>query len=189
MLLLSLVVRDAHARSMNVIARWQRDASGVTAIEFAMVALPFLMLLFGIIGVGLYFFTTFSMENAVEQAARLIRTGQAQQTGMNSTQFKAEICARAPLFIDCENKLRVSVKTYNEWTSITPATQPKCLDSGNLVTTTEFNLGGSGEIVLVWVCLEWDFAAKIPFLNLADMSNGSRLIQVATTFRTEPYEN
>ncbi|HRD76378.1 MAG TPA: pilus assembly protein [Hyphomicrobiaceae bacterium] len=189
MSILTLVMRDAHARSMKVISRWQRDASGVTAIEFAMVAMPFLMLLFGIIGIGLYYFTTFSMENAVEQAARLIRTGQAQQTGMNAAQFKAEICSRAPGFIDCTNKLRVSVKTYNEWTAITPATQPKCLDEGNLITATEYSPGGSGEIVLVWVCLEWDFAAKIPFLNLADMSNGSRLIQVATTFRTEPYQN
>jgi hypothetical protein len=39
----------------------------------------------------------------------------------------------------------------------------------------------------VTVCYEWELAGKIPFLNLANMANGSALIQASTTFRTEPY--
>jgi hypothetical protein len=41
--------------------------------------------------------------------------------------------------------------------------------------------------VLIWVCYEWSLASKIPYLNLGNMGNGSRLIQAATTFRTEPF--
>lgn len=174
----------------RLLGRWRRDEKGVTAIEFAMVAPPFLMLLYGIIGVGLYFFTTFTLENAVEQAARLIRTGQAQSSGMTAAQFKQTVCDNSPGFVDCTNKLRVSVKNFNEWTQITNATLPTCLDnSGNLTNATSYTPGAQGEVVLVWVCYEWDFSRYIPFLNLSDMSNGSRLIQAATTFRTEPYTN
>lgn len=174
----------------GMLARWRRDEKGITAIEFAMVAPPFLMLLYGIIGVGLYFFTTFTLENALEQAARLIRTGQAQSSGMTAAQFAQEVCDRAPGFVDCTGKLRVSVKNFNEWTQITNATLPTCLDAGgNLTNATSYTPGGSGEVVLVWVCYEWDFSRYIPFLNLSDMGNGSRLIQAATTFRTEPYTN
>jgi Flp pilus assembly protein TadG len=176
-------------RLARCLCAWRKDVSGVTAIEFAMVATPFLMLLFGIVAVGLFFFTTFTLEHAVEQASRLLRTGQAQTSAMTTDQFKTEICSRAPGFVDCTSKLRVSVEKFNEWTQITAANTPKCLDAGgNLTSATTYNTPVAGEIALVWVCYEWDLAAKIPYLNLGNMGSGARLIQVAATFRVEPYE-
>src|SRR3972149_3704202 len=84
----------------------RKDETGHTAVEFAMVSLPFVMLLFGTIAVCLYFFTVFTMENAVWQAARAIRTGQYQQglgiyAGLKTDEdrknaFKAALCAKAP---------------------------------------------------------------------------------------------
>lgn len=171
-----------------LLRRWRQDRSGTTAIEFAIIGGPFIMMLFGIMGVGIYFFTTFTLENAVEQAGRLIRTGQAQQEGMTAAQFKQRICDLAPTFVDCTGKLRVNVMNYPDSTSITPASLPQCLDGGgNLSDVTNYSTGGGSEVVLIWVCFEWSFASKIPFLRLGNMGNGSRLIQAATTFRTEPY--
>ena len=172
----------------NLIARWRSDARGATAIEFAMVAMPFLMLLFGIIGVGLYFFTTFTVENAVEQASRLLRTGQAQVAGYTAAQFKAKLCEFVPGHIDCNGKIKVNVLSYPDTTNITAASLPKCLTAGGaLSNAVQFSPGGASEVVLVWVCYEWDLARVIPFLNLGDMPNGSRLIQATTVFRSEPY--
>ncbi|MEO8650994.1 MAG: TadE/TadG family type IV pilus assembly protein [Hyphomicrobiaceae bacterium] len=172
----------------SVLRRWRRDPSGTTAIEFAFVATPFLMLLFGIMGVGLYFFTTFSLENAVEQTGRLIRTGQVQQGGMTAQQFKDQVCSLAPSFVDCTNKIRVNVLNYPDSEAIGPSTLPQCLDAaGNLSSVTSFAPGDADQVVLIWVCYEWSLASKIPYLNLGNMANGSRLIQAATTFRTEPY--
>lgn len=172
----------------SVFKRWRRDRSGTTAIEFAFVATPFLMLLFGIMGVGLYFFTTFSLENAVEQTGRLIRTGQVQQGGMTAQQFKDKVCELAPSFVDCTNKIRVNVLNFPDSEAIGPASLPQCLDAaGKLSDITSFAPGEADQVVLIWVCYEWALASKIPYLNLGNMSNGSRLIQAATTFRTEPY--
>ncbi len=172
----------------RLMRRWRRDEKGVTAIEFGMVATPFFMLLFGIIGVGLYFFTTFTIENAVEQASRLLRTGQAQTANMSPTAFKAKICELVPGFVDCAGKLKVNVKSFEDSDDITPAELPSCLDgSGNLAAASTYDPGGASKIVLVWVCFEWEFAKSLPFLNFSDMSNGSRLIQATTTFRSEPY--
>lgn len=168
--------------------RWRRDESGTTAIEFAMVAGPFLMLLFGIMGVGLFFFTTFSLENAVERTGRLIRTGQVQQSGMNGQQFKEKVCEIVPGFVDCVNKLRVNVLNFPDSEAIGPGTTAQCLDQDdNLSDVTNFEVGGPQQVVLIWVCYEWSLASKIPYLNLGNMANGSRLIQAATTFRTEPF--
>ena len=172
----------------SLLRRWRRDRSGTTAIEFAFVATPFLMLLFGIMGVGLYFFTTFSLENAVERTGRLIRTGQVQQGGMSAYQFKQKVCELAPAFVECVTKLRVNVLNFPDSDSIGPGTAAQCLDAGgNLNDVTRFEPGDADEVVLIWVCYEWSLASKIPYLNLGDMANGSRLIQAATTFRTEPF--
>lgn len=179
----------AATRRDGVVARWQADTQGATAIEFAMVAGPFLMMLFGIIGVGLYFFTTFTLENAVEQAGRLLRTGQAQQAGYTAAQFKAKVCEYVPGFVDCDGKLRVNVLSYPDTTNITADSLPTCLAEGGLSNGTQFDMGAASEVVLVWVCYEWEMAAKIPFLRLGDMANGSRLIQATTVFRTEPFDN
>lgn len=177
------------ARCRPLLARWRTDTRGVTAIEFAMVATPFLMMLFGIIGVGLYFFTTFTLENAVEQASRLLRTGQAQQAGYTEAQFKTKVCEYVPSHVDCAGKVTVNVLSFPD-TNITPDSLPNCLTSTNgLSGATAYDPGGASEVVLVWVCYEWELASKIPFLKLGNMANGSRLIQATTVFRSEPYEN
>lgn len=181
--------RAISIQARHLAGRIRKDKRGFTAVEFAMVAPPFLMLLFGTIAVGLYFFVTFSLENAVEQSARLIRTGQAQSQDppMTTTQFKAKVCSYAPSFVDCKNKLRVNVVTSATFSGLT---EPACLDKGKLIADpAPKNVpGAANDIVLVTVCYEWDLAGQFPFLKLGTMANGAALIRAATTFRTEPYE-
>ena len=180
---------DDVTRRRCLLLRWHRDARGTTGVEFAMLAMPFLMLMFGIMGVALYFFTVFSMDSAVEQAARLLRTGQAQQAGYTAGQFKSKICEFVPGFVDCEGKVKVNVLSFTDTTNISAASLPKCLSVTNkLSDTTVFSPGTASQVVLVWVCYEWELAGKIPFLHLGDMSNGSALIQSTSVFRTEPYD-
>ena len=172
-------------------AHWRHDAEGTTAIEFGIVGVPFLMMCFGVITVGLHFLTTYSLENAVERAGRLIRTGQAQLSGMTADQFKTKVCQNAASYIDCDTKLKVHIQSWTDFTSV----QPKaCLDSsGNLSSggsggdPVGNSSGGASAVVLITICYEWELASRLPFLRLGRMSNGSALIQAATTFRSEPY--
>ena len=106
---------------MLLTRRLRGDERGSTAVEFAIVALPFLLLLVGLMSVSLYFFTNFTMESAVLNAARAIRTGQLQQgqgayTGMTTNEdkrdaFKATMCSKAPTFLDCANRAVVLVQS------------------------------------------------------------------------------
>lgn len=171
--------------------RFRRDDKGTTAVEFGMVAVPFMMMLFGIIAIGLYFHTVFALENAVERASRQFRTGQAQQANLTPDQFKTSLCTYLPSNIACDAKLQVNVKSYPDSASITNASLPQCRTGGNaLNTTTEYNAGGANVIYLVWVCYKWDLAAKLPYLTFPGaLADNSLLIQAATTFKTEPYTN
>jgi len=172
----------------GLLTRLRRDIRGVTAIEFAMVAGPFLSLLFGIIGVGLFFFTTFSLENAVEQAGRLLRTGQAQEEGLTAAQFKTKVCALVPSHINCAEKVRVNVMSFQNAGDIGTDSLPNCLQGDKTLSgATEYVPGGPSQIVVVWACYEWELSSKIPFLDLGNMAGGSRLIQATSVFRSEPY--
>lgn len=185
------------SRSLSPFARLarrlRRDERGVTAIEFAIVAIPFFMFIFGTIGIGLHFFITNSIEHAVEAAARKIRTGQAQTNGTTVGDFKTEVCAEAASFIECNDKLQIHIQHDSEWSGITPAS---CKDGTSLATAggsasdavSDFT-GEESEAVLITVCYQWDLPASLPFITLGDPDlGGAAIIQAATTFRTEPYK-
>ena len=173
--------------------RFGRDTCGTTAVEFGLVGVPFLMMCFGVITTGLHFLTLYSLENAVDRAGRLIRTGQAQQSNMTVSAFKNQICSQVASYMDCQNKLKVHVQSWTDFASVVPKA---CLDSGgNLAGSSGAatdnigdSSGGAGAVVLITSCYEWELAAHLPFLRLGKMGNGSALIQASTTFRTEPYQ-
>jgi Flp pilus assembly protein TadG len=189
--------RRWQARALALTRRWRRDESGVTAIEFAMVALPFVMLLFGIMSVCLYYFANFTIENAVWQAGRAIRTGQVQQsTGAyagavtnadRKAAFKKAMCDRAPTFFDCQAKAVVIVQNNANFSGIS---EPSCTNNGSIINESNaaFNTGGAGAVVLVTVCYPWDFGGKLPFFKMGNLNNGAMLMQASVAFRTEPYQ-
>jgi Flp pilus assembly protein TadG len=183
-----LAVRNLTGRFSRLQRRVVKDESGVTAIEFGMVGLPFFMMMFGIMGVGLHFFAVFSLENAVEQASRPIRTGQAQQAGMTKQQFKDRVCSFAPAFMDCTTSMRVNVVETS--LNATP-TIPSCVDAGGSLlppAATSYSQAPASVNVVVTVCFEWDLPSKLPFFKLGNMPNGKSLLQAATSFKTEPYQ-
>lgn len=158
------------------------DQSGVTAIEFALIAPPFFALLLALFEVGLVFFSGSVLENAVNDAARLIRTGQAQAGNFSKGAFKTAICNKLAMF-DCA-RLVVDVETFQNFSSVG---LPSPLDaSGNLKNNFPFNMGVGGDVILVRVFYEWKLIA--PTLTLmTNMGTGNRLLSTAQVFRNEPF--
>lgn len=184
--------RPQTSGAVGFFGRWRRDRRGTTAIEFAIVAMPFFMFAFGIMGLGLHFFTSNALEHGVEAAARKIRTGQAQKEGKTLADFKQMVCDETGSYINCDSKLRIHVQSGASWAAINPRT---CLSNGSLAATVGADTdplsgssGGASQAVLVTACYEWDLAQNMPFLLMGDLSNGSALVQAASTFRTEPYQ-
>jgi hypothetical protein len=175
------------------VPRWARDERGTSAVQFAIVALPFFFFTIGLIGIGLYFFTMSSLEYGAEAASRQIRTGQAQKTALTTSQFKNLVCQAAGNYINC-GKLSVLIQSGDQWSDVTP--QP-CVDAnGNMVASTGTGTdplskytGAASEVVLVTLCYTWDLAQTFPFLKLGKNSDGSgsAVVQATTAFRTEPY--
>lgn len=206
--LLQAVHQRALARSMRLGRRFARNDNGATAIEFAAVGLPFFMMLFGIMGVGLYFFSIFNLENAVEQASRPLRTGEAQKAVTTKVQFSNAVCDQLAPFFDCKggtSKMRVQVvnvtaaqaaaaagvnvvpslgKCLGKADPAGPATQPDILIP---VSQTKYEVPLATQTVVITVCYEFDLLQSIPFIKLGNMPNGATMLQASTAFKTEPY--
>jgi Flp pilus assembly protein TadG len=197
------------ARSMRLGRRVAHNEDGATAIEFAMVGMPFFMMLFGIMGVGLYFFSVFNLENALEQAARKLRTGEAQAAGKTKTaaeqkaDFKTSVCGFVAAFLDCDTKLRVQVVNVTTRAAAaaaagTPVQLPSvatCREKltptsdDTLIATakTSFDKVEQSETVVVTLCYQMELLQSIPLIKLGNMPDGSMMLQAAIVFKAEPF--
>ena len=70
-----------------------------------MVAFPFFLVLGCIIETGLMLFTEYVLQTSVQEAARAVRTGQAQTSNMDAGDVKAIVCETASVVIDCNGKV------------------------------------------------------------------------------------
>ncbi len=178
--------RRASAALSRVLRRFLRRQDGAAAVEFAMVAAPFLALIFAILETAIVFFAGQTLETATADSARLIMTGQAQKQGFSQAQFKQEVCSRVYGVFDCAGGVQVDVRTYAAFSSINNA---KPIDAnGNLTVTPTYSPGGPGDIVVVRLLYQWPVYVSLLGLNLTDMSGNKRLIMATAAFRNEPYQ-
>jgi Flp pilus assembly protein TadG len=169
--------------------RFARAQRGATAVEFAIIALPFMILLFGIIELGMVFLVSTTLQNATDNAARQIRTGQFQTSGANTrADFQTLVCnSMTWLSSSCTSKLSVDVQTFTNFTALSATGQinSATFNPNNLCWST----GQPGDIVLVRTYYQWDVFTPLLDASLVNMGAGSkkRLISSATSFRNEPW--
>lgn len=174
--------------SLNM-RRMLRDRSGAAAVEFAMVAAPFLALVFAIMETAIIFFAGQALETAASDSARLIMTGQAQTQGFDQTKFKQAVCARIYALFNCNGSLYIDVKSYSSWSSVNTSLP---VDSSGNIQSSSFGYqpGGPSDIVVMRLMYQWPVYVSLLGLN-GDLSNASgsqRLLMATVAFRNEPYQ-
>jgi Flp pilus assembly protein TadG len=169
--------------------RLWRDQSGVTAIEFGLLAPP----LFAIIGViletSVMFLSSQVLDSAVHDAARQIRTGQLQQQHYNLAQFETLVCSRLfGLFRDCSG-LQVSVTPVSNFTSaqVTMPVDPNCVENCPWLLNETFDAGAKSSTMIVQVYYKWPVVLNIPSLMPNKMKDGTVLMGSVDVFRNEPF--
>jgi Flp pilus assembly protein TadG len=178
-------LRRARFFRIKTVRRFARGEDGLAAVEFGIVAAPFLALMFAIMETALVFFASQTLETAVADSARLIMTGQAQSAGFTQAQFKTAVCGRVFGLFDCDAGIKIDVRTYSGFSS---ANTSKPIDANkNLTNDFVYSPGGPGEIVVVRLMYEWPVYASLFGFNLSDLSGSKRLIMATAAFRNEPY--
>jgi Flp pilus assembly protein TadG len=166
--------------------RFARHQKGAAAVEFALVAVPFLALLFAIIETALVFFAGQTLESAASDAGRLVMTGQAQSGGFSKDDFKKAVCNYlAGGLFDCSGGVYVNVTTYNSFGSVNTAAP---VTNGQLNTANmNYTPGGPHCIVAVQLYYQWPVYVTLLGNNLANLNGGYRLLVATSVFRNEPY--
>jgi Flp pilus assembly protein TadG len=162
---------------------------GSAAVEFAMVSIPFLTMLFSLIELGIVFMISMTLDDATMTAARQIRTGQTQTAGgAADTQsgFQAAICGNMTwIAATCASNLSVDVETFPSFAAATP-TNPVTSGVFN-PASLQFTPGAAQDVVVVRAYFRWKLIT--PFLDqaLEKLSDGEAIIISTSAFRNEPY--
>lgn len=169
----------------KIVRRFRKDENGVTAIEFAFLALPFFALLMAIIETSIMFFAGQVFESAADDVGRMIRTGQLDQT-LTEERLREEICDRAAVLFSCSSILidMQVVATYDE---LGDAPEPV---GGELVPSAfNFEAAGPQQIVMLTIVSEWPVFTNYLQSYLSDLNNGNAMLSAIAVFRTEPYSS
>ncbi len=166
--------------------RFVRRQDGSAAVEFALIATPFIALLFAIIETAMVFFAGQTLEAAAADSARLIMTGQAQTQNFSASDFKTQVCNRIYGLFDCSGGVYVDVKTYSSFSSINTAAPvtAKNFNTGSM----SYSPGTVGDIVVVSLYYQWPIYVSMLGNSLDNLNGGKRLLAATSVFRVEPYK-
>lgn len=153
-----------------------------------MVALPFFFMMFAIIEIGLIFVTDSVLDNAVVETGRLVRTGQAQGSGLTAAAFKTQLCNRMGIFTSqCAARATVDVRSIAQFRNANP---PDPLANGTSFDNSGlgYDAGAPGSIVLIRVWYKQPLFT--PFLRqaLSKLNDGNTILTATTAFKNEPYD-
>jgi Flp pilus assembly protein TadG len=176
-------------RFKKFLRRMRSDANkGSAALEFAFVAPVFFVLLMGTMEAGIMFFAQATLQNAINEAGRLVRTGQVQTGGMDQTAFRNKVCTLIAPMMACDTKLLIDVQSFSNYGGVNYSSP---LNANNTLNTTQnrWQTGTPCSVVLVRGFYTWPVFT--PGLNwfLINMAGNYHLLSAATAFRNEPYTN
>lgn len=164
-----------------------KNNEGIVAVEFALVAAPFFILLFGLIEIALIFLMSTTLDYGVSQASREIRTGALQARSGVKSEFETLVCGNLLNLLDCGSRLHIDVQRYDDFVASVDGDGLPVDGDGNLINSFDFDPGGPNEIVLVQVYYEWSLITPVISAGLSNMGDGKRLLHATAVFRNEPF--
>jgi Flp pilus assembly protein TadG len=166
-------------------AGFAKDCRGATAVEFALIAPPFIALLIAIVQTFLVFFAQEMLEGVVQKSSRQILTGQTQSQQATQAAFHQTVCNQVSVLFAC-NKIFVDVRVATSWSTADTSALVPTYDSQGNVNNMQFNPGNAGDIVVVRVVYLWPVVLGPLGFNLSNQPNNTRLILATAAFQNEP---
>nr|WP_295891899.1 TadE/TadG family type IV pilus assembly protein [uncultured Devosia sp.] len=162
-----------------------RNEQGAAAVEFALLIVPLLVLLMGIMEVSMQYFVSGALDAAVQRTARLIRTGQAQTKNMTIGDVKAEMCSDILNLFDCTTNSYILVDSLDDLIAPTYALPVKA--NGDFISSTTFELGSGHSYIMVRGYFQFSPLFNVFGALSPGLSNGKRLLVASALFRNEPF--
>lgn len=169
---------------MKMFRQFIGNRKGSAAIEFAILALPFMVLIFAIVELAIMYFVDSALDAAVHKAVRQVRVGSAKAAAWDIAKFKTAVCTELSYSFSCSANLKVRASVITDMNSVT---RVSAISGGTLSVTEDFNIGDSGEYVLVQAFLPWDPVMKLYAFSGGRLSDGRYVLGAAELFKNEPF--
>ncbi len=188
--------------------RLLRSRDGAAAIEFAILAIPYFLIVFAIIETFVAYTGEQLVGNAVETMGRKLRTGnityaRTPATDKDRTAFRQAFCDEISILIKCSSteavtpdKLWIDARSFTSFASI-PTTVPRSPANstyGDLDTSSiGYAPGGPKTINMLRVYYKWDIITDLirPYISNVRPADGSRpsyfLIVETAAYQNEDY--
>ncbi len=193
------VQKNLRQRIKRFLCQARHDDDGATAIEFAILGLPFAALLFGIVEISVLFFMDSTVHHALSEVSRKVRTGEFQASGGGAAAFKAAVCAEMSGVGNCNN-LRIDVVSAGDgkFSSLTlpdtfppctgtPAQKAACEASPPSIPASTYTNTTSGQVVIVRVQYVHHLSVPSALTHLANAPGNTHIITATTAFKNEPF--
>jgi len=167
-----------------------RDRQGATGVEFAVLALPFALLIFAILESCISFAGQQILSNAADDVARQLRTGQIRPAAINETALKRLICDRLEVIVanGCPGLL-VDLREYATFEAAADVklkyTADKDIDTTGFAVTP----GGSMTKNMLRVFYKWPVMTDFMRKSMSNLKGGATLHFAAVIWQNEPYND
>lgn len=191
----------------NAGRRFWRSQDGAAAIEFAILAIPYFMIVFAIIETFVAYTAEQVIGNATDTMARQLRTGQityglGRSTDKNKAQFRQLFCNEISVMISCSaaelatpTQLHLDVRSFSTFAQI-PKTIPR-KSTGTYAdlddTSFGYSPGGPTSINIVRAYYRWKIITDLirPYITNIRPADGALptdfLIVATAAFQNEDY--
>lgn len=164
--------------------RFRASETGVYAVEFALVAGPFLMLCFAIVETAVVQGANVLLDYAVSETARQVMTGEVQEQDLDAAGFRKLICDKVGIMLSC-NKVKLDLRTFAAGKDI-PKSVTKNL---GVVDDSKFcyDPGSQGSITVLRAFYEWQWLGVAGFLKQLGVNINNAVLFSMAAFMNEPY--
>lgn len=183
------IVKAGGARRL-LLKPFLRDRRGATGVEFAMLALPFALLIFAILESCISFAGQQILFNAADDVARQLRTGQIRPATLNETTLKGLICDRLTVIVaDTCPGLLVDLREYATFEAAAAVKLKYTADHD--IDTTGFAVtpGGSMSKNMLRVFYKWPVMTDFMRKAMSNLKGGKTLHFAAVIWQNEPYND
>ncbi|HRK63214.1 MAG TPA: pilus assembly protein [Terricaulis sp.] len=179
-----------HLKWFKSVRRFGKARKGSAAVEFAIVAVPFFMLTFGLVEILMIGFAQTSLDFAVAEAGREVRTGRVQQNGVSAAEVQEALCDQVNRFmvLTCEGNLFLDVDRYDSFVAAANGTVNPIDEDGNFQTGgMGFTPGADSDIVVVRAYYRWEVMTPLFEPVFSNTAGGQRILVSTMMFRNEPF--
>lgn len=160
---------------------------GATAVEFGLLAIPFIYMLVGILEICMMFAAGAVLEGGTGAAGRLVRTGQVQAEADPEGAFRDALCDHVNILMDCDDLLYEVIDLGAGGFGGASVIEPDINEDGEM-NPREFDPGDDESVVLIRAAYYYPILSPIFADLMSDAPNNTKLFISTIVIQNEPYQ-